>query len=258
MPPAFPVYPRCCFNRKIQKDPVGVIFLELLRPFQSLSQATVFKFRSIQQTYITWLNLFSENQRLKETVQELAAERQRLMEAEVTNQRLRELLELKSQLALTSTAAAVIGTSASSWFRSLTINKGSQNGIEKGMAVISPQGIVGRIITVSPRSSKVLLTSDHYSGVDVLVQRNRARGIVSGSLSYGPIMKYVKRSDDIQVGDQLITSGLDGVYPKGIFVGNIVRVEKQPHGLFQHVEVELAVDPSRIEDVLVVSTGNLQ
>jgi rod shape-determining protein MreC len=98
----------------------------------------------------------------------------------------------------------------------------------------------------------VLLLTDASSGIDVLVQRTRARGIVSGSLEYGTILKYVKRSEDIQEGDRLITSGLDGVFPKGLMVGTVTKARKQHLGLFQLIEVTPAVLASRVEEVLVV------
>jgi len=126
--------------------------------------------------------------------------------------------------------------------------------MRKGMAVVSPTGVVGQVVAVTPWSSKVLLVTDPSSGVDVLVQRTRSRGIVSGSLDDGPIMKYVQRSEDIQEGDRLVTSGLGGVFPKGLFVGTVDEVRKTSFGMFQHVGVSLAVDLSRIEEVLVVSS----
>ena len=119
--------------------------------------------------------------------------------------------------------------------------------------MVSPLGAVGQVVAVASRSSKVLLLTDSNSGADVVTQRNRARGIVSGSLDNGAIMKYVKRSEDIKEGDRLITSGLDSVFPKGLLVGTITKVNKKNFGLFQYVEVTLAVDPSKIEEVLVVS-----
>ncbi|MEK7228952.1 MAG: rod shape-determining protein MreC, partial [Candidatus Binatota bacterium] len=119
-------------------------------------------------------------------------------------------------------------------------------------------GVVGQVVAVTSRSAKVLLVTDPHSGVDVIVQRSRARGIVSGSLDSAPIMKYVKRSEDIQEGDRLITSGLDGTFPKGLLVGTVAKVRKKSFGLFQYVEVALAVDPSRIEEVLVVSPEIIQ
>ena len=137
-------------------------------------------------------------------------------------------------------------------FQSCLLDKGSADGIRKGMAVVTPLGVVGQVVSATNHSAKVLLITDANSGVDVLVQRTRARGILSGSLENVTIMKYVKRSEDIQEGDRLITSGLDAVFPKGLMVGTVVKVRKQNLGLFQHVEVMPAVSPAQIEEVLVV------
>ena len=102
-------------------------------------------------------------------------------------------------------------------------------------------------------AAKVLLLTDPNSGIDVLVQRTRSRGIVSGSLDSGTILKYVKRSEDIQEGDRLITSGIDGIFPKGMMVGTVIKVRKQHIGLFQFIEVLPAVQTARIENVLIVA-----
>lgn len=237
----------------VRADPIGPLLLELLRPFQIGAQATVVKSREIQQRAAALWGLSSENERLKRQIQELEAERDRLLEAHATNLKLRELLDLKAQLPKGAVSAAVIANSASTWFQSLTLNKGSQHGIRKGMAVVSPVGVLGQVVAVTPRSAKVLLITDPHSAVDVLAQRGRARGIVSGSLNNGAIMKYVKRSEDIQVDDRLITSGLDGIFPKGLLVGTVKAVNKKGQGLFQYVEISLAVDPARMEEVLVLS-----
>lgn len=243
---------------RLRRDPIGPLLLELMRPLQIGAQATVTKLREIQQGYITLRRLASENERLKGRTLELEAERNRLLEAEATNRRLRELLEFRSQLPPGSLTAAVIANSASTWFHSFILNKGSADGVLQGMAVVSPVGVIGQVVAVTSNSSKVLLITDPHSGVDVFDQRSRARGIVSGSLESGPMMKYSKRSEDIQEGDRLITSGLDGIFPKGLLVGTVVKVRKKSFGLFQYVEVALAVDPSRLEEVLVVSAGGAQ
>ncbi len=237
----------------LRADPIGPLLLGLTRPLQIGAQAVVVKLRELQQRYTAFWGLRWENENLRRRVLELEAERNKLLEAEATNQRLRELLEFRSQLPSGSVTAAVIGNSGSTWFHSFILNKGSADGVVKGMAVVSPVGVVGQVVAVTPRSSKVLLITDHHSGVDVVVQRSRARGIVSGSLDNGPGMKYVKRSEDVQEGDRLITSGLDGVFPKGLLVGTVVKVRKKSHGLFQYIGVALAADPSRVEEVLVVS-----
>lgn len=237
---------------RLRGDPVGPILLTAMRPLQIAAQAMVVKLREVPERYETFSNLASENERLRKRLVELQVERNRLLEIEATNRRLQELLQFRSHLPSGSITASVIGSSASTWFQSLMLDKGSADGVLNGMGVVSPLGAIGQVVEVASRSSKVLLMTDLNSGVDVVVQRSRARGIISGSLDSGPVMKYVKRSEDVKEGDRLVTSGLDGVFPKGLLVGAVTTVHKKSFGLFQYVEVNLAVDPSAIEEVLVV------
>jgi len=240
---------------RLRLDPAAMFLLDFMRPFQKAAQATVSWVGGFRDRYIALWGLNEENERLRRRLLELEAERGRFLEAEATNARLRALLELKSSL-VSSVSATVIGNSASGWFRSITIDKGSQGGVRKGMAVVTPLGVVGQVTAVASQSSKVLLLTDQNSAVDVIDQRSRAQGIVSGSLEDAAVMKYVKRSEDVQVGDRLITSGLDDIYPKGLPVGVVSRLSKKGYGLFQTVEVTLAANPSRIEEVQVISPLN--
>ena len=239
---------------RLQGDPVGPLLLEVMRPFQTGLNSMLTGISNIKDRYLAVNDLWLENQSLKGQVSELKAQVNNFREAKATNLRLRKLLGLKNQAFARSVSAVVMGSSASTWFQSLTIDKGTKQGIQKGMAVISPSGIVGQIWSVAPNSSKVLLVTDHNSGVDVIAQRTRARGIVSGSLDKGPVMEYVTRNENIREGDRLITSGLDNIFPKGQLVGTVGKVQVNSYGLFQDVSVRLAVDPERIEEVLVVST----
>lgn len=240
----------------LKSDPIGPLLLMLMRPLQIGAQTMVLWTGEIGEVSARLVRLAGENQNLRQRLEELEAERNRLLEVEATNRRLRELLDFRSQLPSESLTAAVIGNSASTWFRSLTLDKGSKDGVSKGMAVVTPAGVVGQVVAVTARSTKVLLLTDPHSGVDVIDQRSRARGIVAGSLDEGPIVKYVKRSEEIQTGDRLITSGLDGVFPKGLLVGTVSKVRKKSFGLFQVVGVELAVDPSTVEEVLLVAPAS--
>jgi rod shape-determining protein MreC len=237
---------------RLKNDPVGPALLWFLRPLQIAAQATTASIQEIQQSFATFSGFKAENEKLKKRIVELEVERNRLLEAEATNLRLQQLLEFRSQLPADSITASIIASSASTWFQSCLLNKGSADGIHKGMAVVTPLGAMGQVVAVTGGSSKVLLLTDPNSGVDVIVQRSRARGIVSGSLDNGTVMKYVKRSEDVQEGDRLITSGLDGVFPKGLTVGTVTKVRKQHVGLFQFIEVTPAVISSRVEEVLVV------
>lgn len=241
----------------LKSDPIGALLLMLMRPLQIGARTMVLWTGEIGEVSARLVRLAGENQNLRQRVEELEAERNRLLEVEATNRRLRELLDFRSQLPSESLTAAVIGSSASTWFRSLTLDKGSKDGVAKGMAVVTPAGVVGQVVAVAERSTKVLLLTDPHSGVDVIDQRSRARGIVAGSLEEGPIVKYVKRSEEIQTGDRLITSGLDGVFPKGLLVGTVTKVRKKSFGLFQVVGVELAVDPLTVEEVLLVAPASM-
>ena len=236
----------------LRADPIGPLLIAVMRPFQSGIQMTISGIRQVYLNYAALRGLTVENTKLKARIQELEAERSRHLEDESTNRRLRELMEFRLYLPSGAVTASVISNSASTWFNSLILDKGKKDGVEKGMGAVSPLGVVGQVVSVTSRSAKVLLITDSHSGVDAVVQRSRARGIVAGSLESGPIMKYVKRSDDLKEGDRLVTSGLDGVFPKGLLIGAVSKVNKKSFGLFQYVEVTLAVDPARIEEVLVV------
>jgi len=225
----------------------------IMRPLQIAAQGTVNWISGLRDNYDTLAGFRSENERLRKRIETLEVERQRLLEAEATNNRLKQLLDFRGQLTGRVVTASIIANTASGWFHSCLLDKGSADGVRKGMAVVTPLGVVGQVVSVTPRTAKVLLLTDPNSGIDVLVQRTRARGIVSGSLESGTILKYVKRSEDIQEGDRLLTAGTDGVFPKGMMAGTVIRVTKQHIGLFQFIEVLPAVQSARVEDVLVVA-----
>ena len=240
---------------QLKNEPVGVVLMWLLRPLQIAAQATSGWLIGIQENYLTMSGFKLENERLRKRIQTLEVERQKLLEAEATHRKLQQLLDFRAQLPTKALTASIIADSASTWFQGCVLDKGSADGVHKDMAVVTPLGVVGKVVSTSTRSAKVILLTDANSGIDVVIQRTRSRGIVSGSLENGLVLKYMKRSEDIQVGDRLITSGLDGVFPKGLMVGTVTHVNKQNLGLFQFVEVLPAVQPSRVEEVLVVAIG---
>jgi rod shape-determining protein MreC len=240
---------------QLKHDPVGPALLWVMRPLQVGAEAASDSIRKLEDTYTSVVGFNSENQRLKKRIQELEIERNKLLEAAAVNQRLQELLELKTRLASKTVTASIIGKTASTWFQTCLLDKGTADGVQKGMAVVTPMGILGQVVSATGHTAKVLLMTDPNSGVDSLVQRTRARGIVSGSLENGPVMKYVKRSEEVREGDPLITSGADGIFPKGLPVGTVSKVRKQNLGLFQYVEVAPAVLLSRTEEVLIVAVN---
>ena len=241
---------------QLKNEPLGALLMWIMRPLQIAAQGTVNWISTVHESYDTLAGFREENERLRKRIQALEVERQKLLEAQASNSRLTQLLDLRSHLPGAAITASIIGHSVTSWFQSCLLDKGSSDGVRKGMAVVTPLGVVGQVVSVTPRTAKVLLLTDANSGIDVLVQRTRARGIVSGSLENGTVLKYVKRSEDVQEGDRLITSGVDGVFPKSLLVGTVIKVVKQHIGLFQFIEVLPAVQPARIEEVLVVGAGN--
>lgn len=238
---------------QLKNDPIGPLLLWLIRPLQIVAHSTTSWIKGLRESHLTAAGYKAENERLRKRVLELEMERNRFLEAEATNQQLRHLLDFRSHLPAAGITASIIANSASNWFQSCSIDKGTADGVRKGMSVVTPLGVVGRVVEVAARSAKVLLLTDPNSGIDVMVQRTRARGIVSGSLENGTVLKYIKRTEDVQVGDRLITSGLDGVFLKGLMVGTVTKVRKESLGLFQVIEVMPAVSLARTEIVLVVS-----
>ncbi len=134
------------------------------------------------------------------------------------------------------------------------INKGTADGINIDFPVMGAEGVAGKVIETSWNVSKVLLLVDYNSHIDALIQRNRCRGVLQGSGKSGCELKYVQRSDDVRVGDVVISSGLAGVFPKGLVLGKVVEVDKKEAGLFQRIGVCPALDIARLEEVLVIST----
>jgi rod shape-determining protein MreC len=149
-------------------------------------------------------------------------------------------------------AAEVVASDPSDHFRTVIINKGTKDGVTTNKPVVHPQGVVGRIIWASPHYAKVLLLTDPNSGADVIVQRSRARGVVQGMDKDRLRLKYVQRAQDVAVGDRIITSGVAGVFPPGILIGEVRKVDEEGRGIFQRVEVAPAVDFERLEEVVVL------
>ncbi len=202
--------------------------------------------------YIYLVNLREENTRLKNRMESLEIENQLLREQSVENQRLRRLLSFKQKLAYKILPAETIGRDPSSWFRSIIINKGEADGVSRGCGVITPQGIVGKVIAVSPSTSKVLLISDVNSALDAVVKRTRSSGIVEGYSENSCMLSYVMKTESLQPGDVIVSSGRNGIYPKGILVGTIKKISLKKSGFFQFVEVTPSVDFSKINEVLII------
>lgn len=232
-------------------DRLGQLFLELMAPLQRAGTAAG---RSVTDAWHSAADLWrarEEAEVLRARVVELERDTARLAEVELENARLRELLAFRETLKGELLTARVIGHDAAGLSRTITIDQGSAAGVARGAAILAHGGLVGQVFLVSPHAARVLLITDHNSGVDAVVQRTRGRGIVEGAVDGRCGLKFVKRTEDLQVGDLVLSSGLDGIFPRGLPVGRIVAVDKQGQGLFQYAQVEPAVDVDELEEVLV-------
>lgn len=175
-----------------------------------------------------------------------------LEEARLENARLTELVKLTRPGDLEAVGARVIGRPSSAWEGVITIDRGSADGIETGMPVLGPLGLLGQTVEVSKSSAKVRLITDPRSGVAAMVQATRVEGIVNGSIDGHLSLDFVSRDATVTAGDVVITSGLGGVFPKGIIIGEVLEAVSTSGGLQQDIRITPASDPSALEEVLVL------
>ncbi|MEW6301050.1 MAG: rod shape-determining protein MreC [Thermodesulfobacteriota bacterium] len=234
-------------------DPVGVLLLEVMHPLQLgvtvLSQGV----ERLWDRYLALWSLEQENIELRKKLDELERVSRRVVELDLANRRLEKLLAFRDGFEGMAVAARVVGRNPNTWVHTVVLDKGERHGITKGMAVLAPEGVVGQVVSVSAHAARVLLISDPNSGVDALVQRSRVRGIATGTIDGGCILKYVQRGDDVEAGDTVITSGLDGIFPKGQPIGTVTWVGTKDSRMFQDVEVKLSAELAKVEEVLVVA-----
>jgi rod shape-determining protein MreC len=209
--------------------------------------------RGMWSGYVALQTVQEENAALKQELQTLQIRlQQERAEAQRTDN-LRQLLELRERAQLDTTAAEVIAGPASPDFQTVTIDKGSSEGLATDMAVISPAGVVGRVIMPSRRASKVQLLIDLNAAAGALIERTRVQGVVVGAGGGMLHMRYVPGTADVKTGDLVVTSGIDGIYPKGFVIGTIDNVAGSA-GEYHEISVRPAVDFARIEEVLIVRT----
>ena len=231
---------------------LGRVGLSFVAPFQELITRSVRFTRGIWQHYFFLVSVAHENETLNKSLNELIEKNNQLNEIELANTRLRELLNFKKTLTHQVVAAEVIGKDPSGWFKTVIIDKGRSDGLQKGLAVVLPTGIAGQVIEVSGHYAKVMLIIDRNSAVDALVQRSRARGIIKGASEDQCRFEYVLRKNDVQIGDTVIASGLDGVYPKGLRIGRVSDLSERSSDIFYEITVTPFVDYEKLEEVLVI------
>ncbi len=233
------------------------VLLTVTGPVQKSMTRSVGSVGGVLDTYVLLVGVQKRNEELEAAVARYEAITAEIDELRSENDRLRELGGLKSRVDGGTLAAAVIGRGTTSRFRTLRIDRGTQDGVKPGMAVLAPRGAVGRILRASGSYADVLLVTDGLSSAGAVVQRSRARGLAVGDGDGGLELGYVRRSDlaDVVQGDLVVTSGEDGVFPEGVPLGRVAFAQAPESGLFIEAAIEPEVRLDRVDEVLIVTSS---
>ncbi len=235
----------------IAVGPFERLTIAMVAPFQRMVSTTVDAIQDVWTVYIASISAARENKELKKALAQAKADQNHYRELILENERLRKFIHFKETESRIMVAAKVIARDPSPWFSTMMIDKGTDEGLLRGLPVVAAEGIVGQVVAVSSRYSRVLLITDRNSSVDALVQNTRARGIVQGDNTDICFFDYTLRKEVVAVGDHIVASGLDQVFPKGLSIGTVVDVKKENSALFQHVKIKTSVDFNTLEEVLV-------
>ena len=220
---------------------------------QQGTTAVVSGLRRVWGGYIGLRQVRAENEALTRRLAEAQIQLQQQRALADRSRGLERLLDLRDRLTLNTVAAEIIASGATPDFRTLTIDKGTEHGVRADMAVIAPAGVVGRVVVPSTRAAKVQLLIDRNAAAGAIIERSRAQGIVVGAGDERPRLEYVSEVADVVVDDVVVTSGIDGIFPKGFIIGRVEAVERSG-GAYRRITVKPAVDFSSLEEVLVVLT----
>ena len=232
--------------------PLGTLILTALLPIQAGMVRVAESGESLWEQFTEIGRLRVENARLRAQVDTLSRETAALREQAASADRLERLLELRERVVYRSVTARVISRDPSKWFGTLVVDRGRREGVDRNSPVVTPEGVVGRVIEVTLTASRILLIADSRSALGVLVQDSRAAGVVEGWGSGTLRLKYLSRSAALKPGDRVVTSGLGGVFPRGLVVGRIRSVTREEGALLQEAEVEPAAALDRLEEVLIL------
>jgi rod shape-determining protein MreC len=203
--------------------------------------------------YLNLVDVKKQNRLMTKENLELRAQLGALEELKLENERFSRLLQFKESSNLELLSAQIVGKDLIGEHDAVTINRGITHGVKKGMAAIAVGGLVGYIHRLQQHTAQVILVTDRYSAVDALVQRSRVRGIIEGRAYDLARLSYLRRSDDVAVGDLIVTSGLQPFFPKGFPIGTVTGVRSSRYGLGKEVDVKPIVNPSLVEELFIVT-----
>jgi rod shape-determining protein MreC len=204
------------------------------------------------EAYANLVDVKRDNLALKKKLEAFELENQKIPELEKENKRLKTILNLTEQNPNTMIAARVVGEDIKNWFKCIIIDKGRNYGIKEKMPVITPKGIVGQAVEVNKWHTKVMIINDTNSSIDVYIEGKNTRGMLEGTGQTVLKLKYVLKNDEVEIGDRLVTSGKDSIYPKGLPTGIVITVNRNKPGIFSDIDVMPFNNFKRLEEVLII------
>ena len=228
------------------------VMLEIAVPIQDAVAAPVDGLRGLYRDYVSLLAVREDNDRLRGRIAELEEANLQYREALVASGHLQQIASMRDEFEIPMLPSEVVGLDVKPWFRSVLVDRGVSHGVRAGNPVITAEGVVGLVTATSRHAAKTMLLLDRQSAIDGIVQRSRARGIVRGRGTDQLEFEFVVRGGDVVVGDVVITSGLGGVYPKGLRIGEVVEISDPAGGLLQTADLRPAVDFGRLEQVFLM------
>ena len=231
-------------------DPITQLVAVPLAGFTAMDRGI----RRFWNHYVALQGVFEQNRVLKEDIEHLKEQLTQLREQVIISEQLTQLLTFQQAEPIHTVAARVIGRNATNWYRTLILDKGAQQGLRANMGVITHAGVVGRVVKTHPSTSVVLLITDPNVAVPAMIQGSRDEGIVQGTAPGYIRMKYLPPLTPVQIGDNVVTSGLTGDFPRGLQIGQIGSLQKADTDLFQSAEIHPAVDFQKVEGVLIITS----
>lgn len=228
--------------------------LDFIGPFQSTVTRMFSGVVSLKNDYLSLVNVRAENRQLQAQIDKYLTELGEYREGYSTYRHLQELLAVKEKLTFQPLAARVVGKEPAFWYQTIVVDRGKKDDVLEGMIALAPGGVVGQVMHTGENYSKILLANAPSSAIDAMVQKNRTRGILKGAGEKGFTLQYVLKNADVEVGDHVVTAGIGGVFPAGIPVGRISKIEKKQRGMFQEIEVQPNIDFQKLEYVLIDPT----
>jgi rod shape-determining protein MreC len=226
--------------------------IDAIAPLQETVTSTQRGVQNLVNDYLLNINASKENIGLKRDISDLNDQIFRLQQLDKENQRLKQLLQFGTEVPMKRILAQIVAWDATSDFKMIRVNKGHRDGVRLQSVVVTSDGVVGYVYRVSDHYADILTILDTTMRVDAMIERLRVHGILEGLGSNRGMIKYVTRTDPVVLSDLVITSGFGNIFPKGLKLGHVTRIERESYGITQYIEVEPSVNFTNLEEVVIL------